>query len=252
MLLSMNMFRKKFLNFLKKFKLKYIVFVVILILVLFLIYPIIQPPAYPFEPEQRTVNSLLTKRELRRAFESYAGDLKCRNVSMTLVAINSGANNFNKRQAIRESWAKWVNESNQTLLFFTSKPTDEFLGKELELENYHYNDLIILPIKESYYLLPFKVLAMINWSINQCSHIKHFIKCDDDMFLNWPNLNQFLIDHRNQTSSVYGKANLNSKPNRDRHSRWYMPYDEYAKNTYPTFVGEFTLIKSTNSKPKSN
>ena len=220
------------------FKVKFLIFLFCLIFLVFQIYQHFRLPAYPFEPNQNNVNGLLTSQELAKIFKTYSSDLKCKNESNVLIAINSATQNLHRRQAIRETWSKWIHDSNQTLIFFLSESKDQFLQKEIELENYYYNDMIILPILESYYLLTVKTLHILNWSISQhCSSIKFLVKCDDDMFVNWTNLSKFLNANRNQTNAIFGKRNLQSRPNRDRFSRWFMPYEDYDKETYPSFAG---------------
>lgn len=221
----------------KVFKLRFLICLAVLLFLIYKIYTILELPPYPFEDNQENVNGLLTDEEFKKVFsQPILSDIKCDNSSMTLVAINSANSNFNRRQAIRDTWSRWVKELNHTIIFFLSKPKDQFLQKEIELENYHYNDIVIFPVKESYYLLTFKTLSIINWSIQNCPQIKYLIKCDDDMFVNYPNLNKFLVDNRNRTDMIYGKPNRNSRPNRDKFSRWYMPYESWKKEFYPDFA----------------
>ena len=223
------------------FKLKYCLCLVVLVLIVVKISRFAQPPPYPFKKGQDNVNSLLTDEEYQKIFRPYLSSVQCDQKSNTLVAINSAAANLQQRQAIRETWFRWVKEQNQSILFFVSKPKDPFLAKELELEHYFYNDVVILSVHESYYLLTFKILSIINWSMmpGNCANIKFLVKCDDDLAVNWPKLNQFLMEHQNQTNTIFGKLNLASAPNRDQHSRWFMPEDLYKSNHYPEFAGTF-------------
>lgn len=270
-LLFTNMFANLFIDlpakyFLSKFKKKFlkikciiIVFILIILLVfkIFHIFPFSNPyphaSRYPFEENQTSVNGLLTNDKLNSILEPFylnQNQIECKNETFILIAINSGIENFNKRQMIRETWANWVNNSNQTLYFFISKPRDQFSKKKLKLENEDYKDLIFLPVEESYYLLSFKVLSILKWSTDHCPNIKFVIKCDDDMFVNWPNLNEFLISNQNQTNLIFGKANEYPEPNRDETSRWYIPYEEYSKDYYPEYVAGPIYIISSDLIPK--
>lgn len=222
----------------RKQVLKHLVWLVVLIFLIAKIYRFAQLPAYPFEEGQVDVDSLLTEDEYRKIFQPHLSSVRCNEQSVTLVAINSASTNLHRRQAIRETWSNWVKESNETLLFFLATPDDHFLKKELELENYYYDDLVLLSVKESYYLLSYKQLATMSWATDNCLGIKFLIKCDDDMFVNWPKLNKLLTENQNRTNTIFGRQNLNLRPNRDKHSRWFMPKELYPSDHYPEFTGK--------------
>lgn len=234
--LPVQMFRKQVC------RLKYLVGLIIIIFLIVKIYRFVQLPAYPFEAGQENVNSLLTKEEYKKISHPFLSGGQCNQQSTTLVAINSATANLHRREAIRETWSNWVKKSNETLLFFLSMPDNPFLKKELELENYYYNDIVLLSVKESYYLLSFKTLSIMSWAKDNCPGIKFLVKCDDDMFVNWPKLNKYLTDNRNQTNAVIGEQNLNLSPNRDPYSRWYMPRELYALDRYPEYLGRPDLL----------
>lgn len=257
----------------KIFRFKYFVCLAFLGFSVVKIYRIVQPPPYPFEAGQTNVNSLLTDEEYRKIFQPLLSTVKCDEVSITLVAINSAATNLQQRQAIRETWFKWVKASNQSILFFIARPEDPFLLKELELENYYFNDIVLLSVrvsfklaltefikqifpcepsilKETYYLLTFKTLSILHWSLSNCPNIRFLIKCDDDMFLNWPKLNAFLTENQNQTNTIIGKPNRDTKPNRDRFSRWFMPKELYELDYYPDFADGPIYILTADLLPR--
>lgn len=234
--LPIKVFRKRVFRF------KYCLCLIVLVLVIVNIYWFAQQKPYPFEEGQENVNSLLTNEEYRKIFQPFLSSVQCNRESNTLVAINSATPNLQRRQAIRETWAKWVKEQNQTILFFVSRPNDQFLAKEVELENYFYKDIVILSGRETYYLLTFKMLSIINWSLvpgNRCANIRFLVKCDDDLAVNWPKLNKFLSANQNRTNTIFGKLNRSAIPNRDKHSRWYMPEELFASEYYPEFAGTF-------------
>lgn len=226
-------------------KLKYLVIFTILTLIMIKTYDYGFNTPYPFEENQLGVNSLLTDEELKKVFQkSYLYENKCSNEAKVLVAINSATLNFRKRQIIRETWGKWVQNTNQSYLFFVSKPTDRNIEKEIELENYYYGDIVQVPTRESYYLLSFKILSSFFWTTNYCSKIKFYIKCDDDMFLNWKNLYDFLLSKENETNVIYGSVKRSYRPNRDFTSRWYVSFKDYEEKRYPDFAGKFEYFFS--------
>lgn len=236
----------------KLFKFKFVIYVLIFLLIFIKLLHLSTFQSYTFEQNQVGVNSLLTKDEFKNVFRRplLNGFANCSTTSNVLIAINSAANNFYRRRAIRDTWLSWVRATNQTLLFFVANTSDPVLNKQIELENYFYQDLILLPIKESYYLLSFKMLSILNWAVHACPKIKFFIKCDDDVFVDFPNLNRLLIEKQNDTNTIYGRPNPIKAPIRDRLSRWYMPYEDYRRDTYPDFVNGPIYIITYDLLPK--
>lgn len=97
-------------------------------------------------------------------------------------------------------------------------------------------------LSQTYYLLAFKILAVLNWTTNNCLGIKFLVKCDDDMFVVWPNLYEFLAT-KNDTNLIYGKASIFTRPIRDWYSRWYLSSADYPNEFYPDFVtGQIYMI----------
>lgn len=228
----------------------YAVFGFCLFLVTLKIYHYRQFAPYPFLPNQIGVNDLLTADKFKKIFEpAIVRSANCSEGSQFLFAINSASANFARREAIRETLSVWVKESNQTILFFISKPNDSNQLKRLKEESRLHRDIVVLPIEESYYLLVYKILALMNWATNNCPRIKFLIKCDDDMFIGWPSLYK-LLESKNTTNRIYGKLNTKSRPLRDWYSRWYMSTADYPHEFYPDFATGQIYIVGSNLLPK--
>ena len=95
------------------------------------------------------VNSLLTPDKLKKVFDpAIIKGANCSPDTKILLAVNSASANFARRKVIRETLSVWVKASNQTILFFISKPTDSSLLKQIETESQLYRDIILLPIDD--------------------------------------------------------------------------------------------------------
>lgn len=208
-------------------------------------------PAYPFEKDQTSVNSLLTEKEFRKVFEPplLGAEKTCSNGTKILVALTSAATNRDRRQAIRETWSQFVRESNQTFLFFVAQPSDANLRLQIELESQKYQDIVLLPIRDTYYLLTFKILAVLNWAHKNCPNLAFVMKCDDDFYVDWPNLFRHMAG-KDSNDLFYGRPNYWTQVDRNRASRWYMPESDYAAANYPIFLSGSPFFVSYSLLPK--
>lgn len=228
----------------------YVIFGLCVFLLTFKAFHYRQFEPYPFLPNQMSVNGLLTAENFKQIFEpAIIRNRNCSEGSQFLFAINSGSANFARREAIRETLSVWVKESNQTILFFISNPNDSNLLRRIKDESRLYRDIVMLPIEESYYLLAYKMLAVLNWATNNCSGIKFLIKCDDDMFVSWPKLYRFL-ESKNATDQIYGKLARLSRPIREWYSRWYISTADYPHEFFPDFTTGQLYIIGSNLLPK--
>lgn len=230
---------------------KYVFCGLVVFFLIFKVYHYRNFAPYPFLPDQMSANSLLTPDKFQKVFDPAI--IKSGNCSVdtkVLLAINSASANFDRRMAIRETLRVWAKERNQTILFFLSNPTDASLRKQIKSESKLYRDIILLPIDESYYLLAFKVLAIMNWARNNCLKIKFLIKSDDDMFINLPSLYKFLESKEAAADTIYGKVEKLTRPIRDWYSRWYMSSTDYPHEFYPDFASGQIYILTADLLPK--
>jgi hypothetical protein len=62
------------------------------------------------------------------------------------------------------------------------------LAKEVEL----YQDFIIGSFEDTYRKLTLKTLHILDWASTYCTKAQYLLKTDDDMFLNIPNILNFI------------------------------------------------------------
>jgi len=102
-----------------------------------------------------------------------------------IIVIISAPAHYDRRQLIRETWAKDAKDSNFSYLFCIGAASlrDEVFSA-LKHEQLSHNDLILLPqVHESYNLLTKKVLRTFVWLSKNTDH-RLVLKCDDDSFIN--------------------------------------------------------------------
>lgn len=126
-----------------------------------------------------------------------------------------------------------------------------------------YGDIIQESFIDSYNNLTLKTIMMLKWVTNNCDgRVKYIMKCDDDTFVNVPNLLQVLLGgtvplykasipfyDRNTVSVKSPKNRLvevrrlltgflfcEAKPITDTSSKWYSPNYMYNKEFYPNYL----------------
>lgn len=145
-----------------------------------------------------------------------------------IILILSAPENFAKRNTIRETWLKLKNRAHHTdgdYLNFKHYFVIGGLGltvdktKIINSEQLKYNDILILPLYDSYSNLTQKVLKSFGWLQGQYEFgvdFKYILKCDDDSFVRIDNL----IHEIAQIELIYLKnvrqylefANANTSP----------------------------------------
>ncbi|XP_049547626.1 uncharacterized protein LOC125958359 isoform X3 [Anopheles darlingi] len=131
-------------------------------------------------------------------------------------------------------------------------------------ESETYGDIIQESFIDSYNNLTLKTIMMLKWVTNNCDgKVKFLMKCDDDTFVNVPNLVHVLLGGTvplykaaisfYDTNSVAVKSSKNrlviegnhlltgflfceAKPIGDTSSKWYSPAYMYGKEVYPKYL----------------
>ncbi|XP_052865009.1 uncharacterized protein LOC128271490 [Anopheles cruzii] len=148
---------------------------------------------------------------------------------------------------------------------FNIVPPD--VADELQLrivnESETHGDIIQESFIDSYNNLTLKTIMMLKWVTNNCDgKVKFLMKCDDDTFVNVPNLVQVLLGGTvplykaaisfYDTGSVAVKSTKNrlveghhlltgflfceAKPIGDTSSKWYSPTYMYNREVYPNYL----------------
>lgn len=131
-----------------------------------------------------------------------------------IILILSAAKNLEKRNVVRKTWLK-LGAKNSLPASYKFKhyfvigslglTTDEIL--HLSNEQSQYADILILPIYDSYQNLTLKVLRSFEWLDEQYNYglgFQYALKCDDDSFVNLPNL----LDEIPKMEKTLSKSNL--------------------------------------------
>ncbi|KAG9333083.1 hypothetical protein JZ751_013507 [Albula glossodonta] len=160
-----------------------------------------------------------------------------------LLAIKSIPRNFERRQAVRDTWGREASyegglQVRTVFLLGTSSPGDPNLGELLRFEAQHFGDLLQWDFRDSFYNLTLKENAFLGWASNRCPHAAFIFKGDDDVFMNPKAMIQYLrsLDPVKASKLYMGQVVAQATPFRDSKSKYYVPHTFYD-GPYPTYAG---------------
>ncbi|XP_033107734.1 beta-1,3-galactosyltransferase 1-like [Anneissia japonica] len=170
-----------------------------------------------------------------------------------LVVVFSIHEHFEQRKLIRRSWGsvEIVNDRNIVTKFLLGRVHNSGLQTLVEEENDQYDDIIIGDFDDTYKNLTLKTIQTLKWVTNYCSHAKYVMKTDDDMFVHYKNIVNFLAGNTSRRDYAVGYY-MKTKPIRNVRSKWYMPKDVYPHDKYPPFLSGTGYIMSVDLVMRMN
>lgn len=182
-------------------------------------------------------------------------------VLIAVIARCCGSSAFSKRDAIRKTWMRTVNEQYSDFFdvrFFIAQPhsPEGFVEayNALRGEIKMYNDITVLPGVEDYLELPRKTFEMVQYSVESPCDYTHVLKIDDDCYLRPDNLLEMIKAgharpgrvpaikevpwmHGMYVGQVHGDETRPHQhgfhPDRNPKSKWYLTPDELPDELAP-------------------
>lgn len=189
-------------------------------------YLIKQPPCSPTDHPNRTLTSLPTPH--------------------TLILIHSAPLNWNKRNVIRETWGR--EDPRARLYFLLGAVKTRHLQHKLEKENYLFGDIIQGNFMDAYRNMTYKHVMGLKWLSYNCPETKYLLKTDDDVFVNAPNMYEFLQDPTTLRSELlFCDLSLNVRVSRSYRSKWRVSPSEYKGKTYPAYCPGYSIVYSADT-----
>lgn len=183
-------------------------------------------------------------------------------IHFAFVYVFSSAKNFERREAIRKTWANKSSFQQIRVGFILGQTNQHDIQSKLAREQAKNNDLIQANFLDSYRNLSYKSLTAWKWISFHCSNAKYLIKVDDDVILNTFVLMSFLKDSQTLLkknshflSSFMCKYWVNAYPNRNEKSKFFVKPEEYNENlygmtSYPAYCAGMGFIMSTDLAKK--
>lgn len=165
------------------------------------------------------------------------------NQTVFLFAIKSAPGNFERRQAVRETWGRETTYANGLMvrtvfLLGSGGREDPDLSSLLSFEAGQHGDILQWDFHESFLNLTLKMSTFLEWTVKHCLHASYVFSGDDDVFVNTPALVSYLQSlEPSKASQLYvGHAIKTARPLRDPKSKYYIPLS-YYDNGYPAYAG---------------
>ncbi|XP_068174299.1 N-acetyllactosaminide beta-1,3-N-acetylglucosaminyltransferase 2 [Antennarius striatus] len=179
-----------------------------------------------------------------------AGEGNGNNQTFLLFAIKSTTANFERRQALRETWGReglYENGLRVQIVFLLGISTldDPNLNAVLSFEARQYQDILQWDFNESFFNLTLKMNSFLQWTLENCPRVSYVFSGDDDVFVNFPALLRYLQDlEPSKASKLYvGQIISTANPILDPNNKYYIPTSFY-EGSYPTYAGGGGFILS--------
>ncbi|XP_054853349.1 beta-1,3-galactosyltransferase 9 [Eublepharis macularius] len=164
-----------------------------------------------------------------------------------LVLTFSNPENASRRDAIRRTWANMTGVKGYTtrILFVLGKPSSEATDLEVIREFQEHQDLIEGAFFDSPENQTLKTTTAVEWIVTFCPGARFILKTDEEMFVNLPNLVDYLLSLRTHLEEIYlGKVVHQEVPNRDPQSPSFVPLQTYPEKYYPDYCSATALVIS--------
>ncbi|WOK96831.1 beta-1,3-galactosyltransferase GALT1-like [Canna indica] len=153
------------------------------------------------------------------------------------IGVFSTANNFKQRMAVRRTWKQYeaVRAGSVAVRFFVGLHKNQMVNEELWSEARAYGDIQLMPFVDYYTLITWKTLAICIYGTKILS-AKYIMKTDDDAFVRVDELLASLKRENVTHGLLFGRINLESQPERDPESKWYITPQEWPEEKYPPWA----------------
>ncbi|XP_053187096.1 N-acetyllactosaminide beta-1,3-N-acetylglucosaminyltransferase 3-like [Scomber japonicus] len=163
-----------------------------------------------------------------------------------LLVIKSSPSNYERRQVLRQTWAKerlhngvWIRR------IFISATTDtgfqkHRLNKLLKLEQRQYNDILQWDFSDSFFNLTLKQILFLEWMDRNCPHTRFLFNGDDDVLAHTGNMIEYLQSLTDNDGSKHlytGHLIEGVGPIRVPESKYFVPVQVEESESYPPYLG---------------
>ncbi|KAK3107683.1 hypothetical protein FSP39_019802 [Pinctada imbricata] len=141
------------------------------------------------------------------------------------------------RDLIRQTWGRTAKDNpSMKLIFFVGAHVDPYFNyAEIEQESNKYNDIVMADFVDSYRNLTRKSFAIFQWVTTYCPKAQYLLKIDSDMKIDLERLFIALKTKKIPDKISCGKIFPHERVFRQQDHKWYVSFDEYAPEFFPTY-----------------
>ncbi|KAF1741571.1 hypothetical protein MXB_3196, partial [Myxobolus squamalis] len=171
----------------------------------------------------------------------------CKNNAETVIFVISDPNNYALRQNIRNSYGKnnvkfkymfengTQRDISHCFLFSIGYREDIVLNNMVDFESFIYNDIIRIPIYDTYRKTANKIVLTLYLLDQMEIPFKFVIKTNDYIFLKINKLIPLLHNLKNE-NVFFGYVSNNAQPIRIANHKWYVSKEDYPYDVYKPYV----------------
>ncbi|XP_005987483.1 beta-1,3-galactosyltransferase 9 [Latimeria chalumnae] len=163
-----------------------------------------------------------------------------------LSVVFSNPENKTLRSAIRNTWANITDVNGYSIItiFALGSSESRSIQSDVIRESSSHGDIIQGIFVDSSSNLTLKTIMMMQWTVTFCPMARFVLKADEEMFVNYFSLVDYLLRLRRPPEDLYiGRVIHQEMPNRDPHVKDFVSVRQYQENYYPDYCsGSVFLI----------
>ncbi|XP_074834046.1 N-acetyllactosaminide beta-1,3-N-acetylglucosaminyltransferase 3 [Carettochelys insculpta] len=167
-----------------------------------------------------------------------------------LLAIKSSPGNYERREVIRKTWG--VERTYRGLhvrrLFLAGEVADAReawkLNQLLRLEAAEYGDVLQWAFRDTFFNLTLKQVLFHRWLVARCPGAQFIFNGDDDIFASTDNLVLYLQGQVGGRHLFVGQLITHVGPIREAWSKYYVPVQISASDSYPPYCAGGGILMS--------
>lgn len=218
----------------------------------------VEPKSDPCEPDKRVQEQMKDFNQLPKLFQEYLLHAHCKSFPMLinqpnickdkpflLMVLKSLIPQFERRQAIRETWGKVgeIGDKKVVTVFLIGNPNtvehdyNPDLSALLKREAEIFNDILMWDFRDTFLNLTLKDTLYLDWLKEYCPEAQFILKGDDDVFVNTHLIIKYLEDlpPADVPNLFVGDIVLNAKPFRNMAIKYFVP-ESYFVGIYPPYA----------------
>ncbi|XP_029435618.1 N-acetyllactosaminide beta-1,3-N-acetylglucosaminyltransferase 2-like [Rhinatrema bivittatum] len=168
---------------------------------------------------------------------------------LVLLAIKSQPESFQRRAAIRQTWAQVWEIGNVVVkpVFLMAMSNNSGHNGQVVEEDSEHKDILLWDFEESHHNLSLKERCFIDWLYYSCQEAEFIFKGDDDEFVNPKTVVRYVSDFVNSSTTVHGHLMVHSDVMRE--GKYQISKTLYPLKKYPTFLSGGGFIIPGDSIP---
>ncbi|KAM4629680.1 lactosylceramide 1,3-N-acetyl-beta-D-glucosaminyltransferase A isoform 1-T2 [Polymixia lowei] len=168
---------------------------------------------------------------------------------LLLLFVKSSPENFERRQAIRDTWGNesyvWSEHGESVRVVFALGVHPDAgrrsrVQRALLQEDQANGDLIQQDFVDTFHNLTTKLILQFHWGHRYCPHARFLMSADDDIFVHMPNLVKYLRGLLGTQAGAkdlwVGHVHRGAPPIRRKDSKYHVPYELYPWPSYPDYT----------------